>query len=260
MAERTRPPNSALAKVARRVKSVDDIKPYVKVLAYGHNGSGKTRLCASAPKVLIIDINEEGTRSAAGSGTGAKYLEANTWKDVGDFYWYLKSGKHPYKTVALDTVTAMQNMAMSFVLGEAEERDPTRERSMPDKRSYGRAGELVKGMLLAYRNLPMHVIFTAQERTIKDEDTEEITDVTVDLPAGSRGVAMGCVGILGRMQPRQVRSVNRTTRKKTKKWVDTMVVGPHELIHTKDRTYNLAPVVVNPTMPMFIEAWQNVAS
>jgi len=204
VADRTRPDDAEIEALVKGIRSVDQVSPYCKVLVYGLNGSGKTRLAASAPKCLILDINEQGTRSAAGKGTGAKYRTISNWNQIGAMYWYLKSGNHPYKSVALDTLTAMQEMAMAFVLGEAEERDPTRERSMPDKRSYGRAGQLMKGMMLAYRNLPMHVIFTAQERSIRDEDTEEIVDITVDLPAGSRSTAMGCVGILGRMAPQEI--------------------------------------------------------
>lgn len=253
MANRTEPPSARVAAIKKRIHSVDQHSPFAKCLVFGVNGIGKTRFAASSPKAVIVDINEEGTRSAKGSG--ARVFEADTWGDIGDIYWYLKAGKHPFESVSLDTLTAMQNMAMSFVLGEAEDRDPTRERSMPDKRSYGRAGELMKGMMLAYRNLPMHVVFTAQERTIRDEDTDEIIDVTVDLPAGSRGTAMGCVGVLGRMTTKEVRARNKKTRKVTKKWVDHLQVGPHEIIRTKDRTGVLPPVLRNPTMGDIIDAW-----
>lgn len=252
MAARTKPPSEEVKALAKRIRSVDEVSPYVKVLVYGANGTGKTRFAASAPNCLIVDINEEGTRSAV--GTGSRVLEVRNWKDVGDAYWYLKSGKHKYESVAIDTITGMQELAMSFVLGEAEDRDPTREKSMPDKRSYGRAGQLVKGMLLAYRNLPMHVIFTAQERNIRDDDTGETVDTTVDLPAGSRGTAMGSVGVLGNLTTKEVRV--KKHGKSTKRWMDHLLVGPHEVIRTKDRTNGLGHVVRNPTVPIVIKAWE----
>lgn len=253
---RTAPTDAQLRSVKDRIKDVSEVEAFAKVCVYGVNGSGKTRFAASAPNALIIDINEHGTRSA--SGTGAKVFEVDSWDDIGHVYWYLKAGKHPYESVALDTVTAMQQMAMSFVLGEAEERDPSREKGMPDKRTYGRAGQLMTAMMLAFRNLPMHVIFTAQERSVKDDDTGETELITVDLPASSRGTAMGSVGVLGRMQPREAKVRDKKTKKIKKQWVDTMYVGPHEVMSTKDRTNTLGPVLMKPTMPKVIAAWANI--
>lgn len=232
--------------------SVDEADPYAKILVYGKNGAGKTRLAASAPNCLILDINERGTRSAKGSG--AKVWSVSKWTDIGEVYWALKAGDHGYESVAIDTLTAMQNLAMRFVMGEAEERDPNRESGMPDKRTYGRAGELMKTQLLQYRNLPMHVVFTAQERVITDEDTGETVFHTADMPAGSRSTALGCVGIIGRLFTREVKIRNKQTKKVTTKWADHMLVGPSEEYDTKDRTGNLGRVVKDPTIPKIINA------
>lgn len=250
---RTKPPAEDIKELVARIRSPGGT-PYAKVCVYGVNGSGKTRFAGSSPKVLILDISEEGDRSIKGV-RGARVLPITNWVDIGNTYWWLKAGKHPFESVALDTITAMQELALGFVLGEAEERDPTREKQMPDKRTWGRAGQLMKGMLLAYRNLPLHVVFTAQERRIIDQDTEELTELTVDLPNSSRGVAMGCVGVLGRMTPREVRV--KSGGKVGKKWLDHLIVGPNELIRTKDRTGALPPVIRKPTMPDLIEAWQS---
>lgn len=251
--ERTKPPRSEIEALKRTIRK-PGITPYAKVCAYGRNGSGKTRLAASAPKVIIANFPEEGDRSIKGV-SGARIVEIHNWQQVGTLYWYLKGGNHPFQSVSLDTITAMNGLALSFVLGEADERDPTRERQQPDKRTWGRAGQLMRGMLLAYHNLPMHVIFCAQERRIRDQDTEELLEVTVDLPASSRGVAMGSVGILGRMVPREVRVKGKTGVKK--QWQDHLVVGPHEVVQTKDQTNSLGTVLRNPTMPKIIQVWQD---
>lgn len=252
MTERTRDP-SRIRAIAKRAKSVDDASPWVKVLPYGNPGTGKTRLSATAPNVLIIDTNEQGTRSAVGSG--ATVVEAESWDDVADAYWWMKSGKHKFESLAIDGLPGMQRMAMDFVLGEAEARNPDRPSKQPDKRDYGRAGTLMAGMLLAYRNLPMHVIMTSTVRTIKDDDTGEVVSITLDLPAQVRGVALGCCGIMGPMVPTQ-RKVRSNGRIK-KVWTDTMHVGPDSVYETKDRTNVLGPVILRPTIPMMIEAWQN---
>lgn len=242
------------AAIKRKIVSVDDADPWVNILAYGRNGSGKTRFAASAPDVLIVDVNEEGTRSAKGSG--AKKYPVDKWGDVGDIYWYLKTGNHPYKSVALDTITAMNAMALKFCLGEAEDRDPNREVGMPDRRTYGRAGELMRTQLLAFRNLQMHVIFLAQERVIKDEDTDEPVLHTPDLPAGSRGTAMGSVSYIGRLYSQEVKVRKKGTKEVITRWEDRMLVGPHEEYDTKDRTNSLGinGIIRRPTIPLVIAA------
>jgi len=241
--------------VEAQIVSVDAADPFVKVLVYGRNGSGKTRFAASAPKVLLIDIHEEGTRSAKGTGA-MKFPKKGqiTWPQVGQVYWYLKAGNHDFDAVAIDTVTALNRLCLRMVMGEAEDRDPNRELGMPDRRAYGRAGELMREQLLAFRNLPMHVIFTAQERVITDEDGEEPVLHTPDLPAGSRGIAMGSVGVIGRIYRQEVKIRNKTTKKVTTRWEDRLLVGPHETYDTKDRTNNLGDVVRRPTMADIIAA------
>lgn len=239
--------------IESRIVSVDEADPYVKILVYGRNGMGKTRFAATGPKCLIVDIHEEGTRSAKGSGS--KKFSVQKWADIGDIYWFLKAGNHPYESVALDTLTAMNRLCLNMVMGEAEDRDPNREIGMPDRRSYGRAGELMRNQLLAFRNLPMHVIFTAQERVISDEDGDEPVLHTPDLPAGSRGIAMGSVGIIGRIYQQQVKIRNKRTKQITEKWEVRMLVGPHDTFDTKDRTGELGNVIRNPTMQSIITKW-----
>jgi hypothetical protein len=72
-----------------------------------------------------------------------------------------------------------------------------------------------------FRNLPMHVVFLAQERIIADEDEDEPNFHTVDLTAGSRGVALGCVGVIGRLYLKEKKG-------KSTKWETRMLVGPHD--------------------------------
>lgn len=240
------------ARVAKRIKSVDEANKYVKILVYGKNKKGKTRFAATAPNCLIIDIDEEGTRSAAGSG--ADVLELSRFDDVAHIYWWLKAGNHEYDTVTIDTITALAASAMRKVLGEAEDRDPTREVAMPDRRTYGRANKLVANLLLDFRNLPMHVIFLAQERTMKDEDDEESTTFhTVDLSPGTRTTALGCVGIIGRIYLREAPQKNLKTKTK---WEARMLVGPHEDYDSGNRIESLPNIIRNPTMPKIIKAWE----
>jgi hypothetical protein len=239
---RTQPSSETIERFAQGIQSVDKLDPWAKILVYGDNGTGKTRFAASAPKVLIIDVREKGTRSTVGSH--AHKREVSSFDEIGLAYWYLKSGNHPYKTVAIDTVTMMHAAAMEKVMQEAEARDPTREKSQPTQQIYGRAGKLTEAMLFAFRNLPMHVIFVAQERKVKNEDNE-VTEVTADLPEQARGAACDIVGIIGYTRRKRVNG----------KWTDELFTGDSKLYKTKDRTNELRAVTRNPTMPGIIRAW-----
>lgn len=239
---RTQPSTAAIESFAKGIQPVEKLDPWVKLLAYGDNGSGKTRLAASFPKVLILDIKEKGTRSTVGSH--AHKREVNTFDEVGLAYWFLKGGDHPYKTIAIDTVTAMHLAAMDKVMQEAENRDPAREKSQPSQPIYGRAGKLVEAMLYAFRNLDMHVVFLAQERKEKDEEGE-VTEIVPALPDGCRGALTACAGIIGHTRPKKVGT----------KWVDELFVGKSKLYKTKDRTFALKANTRNPNGPDLIRAW-----
>ena len=238
-----------------RIVPVDQANPHVKILVYGRNKKGKTRFCGSAPNVLVVDVNERGTLSIRGSG--AKVFPMRTWGDIDEVYWYLKRGDHDYETVAIDTLTALNALCLSHVLKEGHDRDSTKDPKMPRRQDYGKVAEMMKFEILRFRNLPMHVIFTAQERTVGDPEEGEDVVACPDLPAGSRGTAMGSVSIVGRVYRKRVKRRNKKTRRVVSKWQTMLWVGDHEDFEAGDRTNSLGKVVTNPTMPKVIEAATN---
>lgn len=258
MAKRAdKPIAKAAAEVAKRIKPVEEASSKAKVLIYGRNKTGKTVFASTADKVLLVDVDEEGSRSAH---SGAHVLEVRSFDEVAAIYWWLKAhtqkGDCPYNAVAIDTITALHAAAIRKVLGEAEDRDPTREPATPDRRIWGRANQLVNNLLMDFRNLNMHVIFLAQERVIVDEDTDEAALHTVNLPAGARGTALGCVGLIGRIFLKEVK-VKRGPDKGKTRWTAVLLVGPHEQYDTGNRIG--LPAVIKADMKTIIEAWGNHA-
>ena len=245
-----------IAAVKRRIVPVSRADPYVKVLAFGPNGMGKTRFGATAPKPLLIDINEHGTRSVQ-DYPGVEVFHVDTWPDLVYAFWMLHDGNHKYESVVIDNLTTMQHLCMRHVLGEAADRDPNRDPAMPSRQIWGKLAELMKPEILNFRNLPMHVVFLAQERVqeISDDDSDDgiVTTMHVpDLSPGSRGTATGAVGVIGRIYRREVRATVRG--KERSQWEPRMLVGPHESYVTKDRTGQLGRIIRNPTVPMIIAA------
>lgn len=244
--------------IEKRIVGIEEADPYLKILVYGENGTQKTRFAATAPKVLIIDINEKGTKSAR-KFKGGKVFPVKKWEDVTYLQWYLRDVNHGYESVAIDNLTTLQSLCMSHVLKEAGDRDPNKDPALASKRDWGKVTELLKPLILNFRNLDMHVIFIAQERTEGDED-EALYHVP-NMSRGNRSIATGAVDIIGRTYQKEVRVGRKKGKKRGKeetKWEPRMLVGPHEDFITKDRTGNLSRIVRNPTVPMFIEAAQSM--
>lgn len=243
------PKDKAIAYVESHIVPIEEAAPYLKILVYGRNGSQKTRFAATGPKTLIIDVDEQGTKSARKFKGGMVY-PAKRWQEIVWAYWYLKASDHSYETVAIDTITAMQNVCMKQVLRESVDRDPNKDPKTASQRDWGKLAQLMKEQLLNFRNLPMHVVFVAQERVVDDPDSET-TERVPDLSPGSRATATACVDIIGRMYQREVRGTKN--KKEVSIWEPRMLVGPHEEFTTKDRTGVLGRIMRNPSIPKIIE-------
>lgn len=246
----TVPKGEAIALVRKRIVPVSQADPYLKVLMYGRNGMGKTRFACTAPKPLLIDIQEKGTKSVR-KYKGVEVYPARSWKEVVWAYWYLKAGGHEYESVILDTLTGMQNVCMVQVLKESGDRDPTKDPKTATMRDWGKLAQLMKEQLLNFRNLDMHVVFTAQERTYDNEEEERMERVP-DLSPGSRATATACVDVIGRIYKKERRTALKGGKEK-KEWETRVLFGPHEDFVTKDQTGVLSRIEVEPSIPDILE-------
>jgi len=246
---------SKIQEVQDRIITVDKVDPYTRVLIQAPNKQGKTRFGASLPGTLVVDINERGTKSIRGF-EDVDVFHAKNWADVVYAYWFLRAScegktKKRYKCYSIDTITQAQHVCMAHVLKEAEDRDPYRDPKTPTMRDWLRVAELMKPQILFFRNLPMHGVFLAQERSIDNEEGEN--ERVPDLSPGSRGTLMAATDVIGRLFQKEVRAVNKSSGKEIKKWQTFMLVGPHERYPTGTRL-DLPRVLRDPTMEDFINA------
>ncbi|MGE3487467.1 MAG: AAA family ATPase [Nitrospira sp.] len=225
-----------------------------RILVYSRNKKGKTTFCTSAGQedTLIIDP-EDGTEGMVRRDPHVWHIDE--WSELDDAYQFLKLGKHQYKWVALDGLTRFSGMSLRFVRSLAEERDLTRTPGLVHQQDYGKAGELMKGMLNNFHSLRnMGVILTAQERVIEtegeDTEDEDFSSANVlyvpDLPKGVRSAANSIVDVIGRLYTVRIEHPKTGSMVVQRRlWLD-----PHEAYDTGYRSdYVLPPFVKGPTVP-----------
>lgn len=233
--------------VEAKIKRASELETNYRFLVYGRGGVGKTRLCATAPDVLLIDVNDKGWSSTK------RDLDPNTypveyWNELVDVYWYLQNGDHEYRSVAIDGLTAMQNLCMKFVLGDEASRDASKDPDMPSKQVWGKVGELMKTQITNFRNLPMNVIFTAMQRVRSSGEEDEETSVFIG-PAVSPSIMThleAAVAFIGYLDQREVIVKKGETKKKVRRRILTL--GPSTRYMTKDRDGQFESVIRDPDL------------
>lgn len=239
------------AAVARqRISRPADIKRYPKFLIYARNKKGKTTfgLSAGIDKTLVLDP-EHGTAEMKSKNPFTWSIER--WEDLDDAYNYLRYSDHPYQWVVVDGLTKFSNMALKYVMKLQEEKSLDRIPGMVQQRDYGKAGELMKDLLTRFHNLPMGVVFTAQERMQEAADSEEdedVEDVSVmyvpDMPKGVRGAANSIVDVIGRLYV--VR--NDDGKAERRLWIGESL--KYDTGYRSD--FPLPDMVRNPTVPKLV--------
>ncbi len=143
-----------------KVTNTNDIKPNIDLLVYGDAGVGKTVLCATAPKPIIISA-EGGLLSLRGSNTPV--IECKGIDDVNEAYDYLTvgKGKGMYRTVCIDSLSEIAEALLAEELGKTK--DP--------RKAYGAMNENMATLVRAFRDMDAHTYFTAKVRKIEDEET-----------------------------------------------------------------------------------------
>lgn len=157
-----------------KIRKPQDVLPYLNVMIYGDSGAGKTLLAGTAAfvkelsPVLFIDV-EGGTHTLSHFKDNSDIdiipdpEDGRTlkWTDIQKIYNDLYNGRHPYKTVVIDSLTEMQKLAMNYVLGNEKTADFDVEGNLPQFKDWHVNTEQMRRMVRAFRDLPMNTIFTA---------------------------------------------------------------------------------------------------
>lgn len=147
---------------------------FFKGLVYGPPGHGKTRFLGTAsldPRtapILILDF-EGGTQSLSGlPGEGKTYeiRKIRGWQDFNTAFAELKENERGWKSVGVDSLAETHISALLTIL-----KDEGGRRKDPDAlqiQDYGKAMIQVRRFVREFRDLDMHVFFTAHSREETD--------------------------------------------------------------------------------------------
>lgn len=240
---------------------------------YGRSGTGKTTVAGTFPgRKLVCDIKDVGDDSLVGVDD-LDVMDINSWEDFETMYWYVKKNPKEYDCLVLDTMSQLQQLAIRRVL-EDKKKDPDKagEWGSMTKQDWGAVASLMKTWIINVRDLPMNVVFIAQDRTFNTGEEDEAQGLDPEVgPALSPSIAKtlnAAVHVVGNtfIRKRTVRiKLKQKEGKMRKRGAPThreedriefcMRIGPNQTYITKLRkpkSLALPDVVVDPTYDKLI--------
>lgn len=239
---------------------IAELPSMMAVLAYGRSGTGKTTFSSTFPKpLLLLDVREKGTDSVA-NVPGIDVAHITTWQEFVDVYWYLSKGGHKYKTVVIDQVTQLQDLAIL----QAMKDDGKAETEAISKRNWGQGAGLLKSWLLNFRDLidqDIHVVFLAHDRVTAggDEDQEDQLEPSIGarvMPSVA-SFLYGAVKMIGNTFIRETFTIVDKRKKRSVEYA--MRIGPHASYTTKTRSpvgVTAPDVIVDPSYDKLVAVMQ----
>ena len=225
---------------------------------YGRSGTGKTTVACTFPTpILLMDVNDKGDDSVL-DVEDVEVMDVRLWEDFEMTYWFLIQHPDSFKTLVVDTVSQLQTVCISRVLDE-KNKDPERagEWGVMTKREWGEVASLMKVWITRLRDLPMEVVFVAQDRTfnLDDEaDPEQMLDPEVGpqvIPSVVKHLNAAVHLIANTfIRERIIRKKVKGKMKEVKKKEYCMRLGPNPVYVTKVRKpkkIKLPSVIVDPT-------------
>lgn len=135
----------------------------VKCVVYGGAGVGKTRLCATAPKPIIISA-ESGLLSL--SDIDVDFIEIKRLKDLDEAYKALKDTSE-YETICLDSLSEIAEVLIASL--KPSYKDP--------RQAYAALSDAMMPMLRKFRDIKgKNTVFTAKLIKVQDEDSGSISE------------------------------------------------------------------------------------
>lgn len=141
------------------IKTFEPADHFVKALVYGASWSWKTTFAWTAKNAIFASAE---WWLLAVAEHRPSFVDIKSLKDLQELYDYLKNSKHNFQTVIIDSITEINDIIKNEI-----EKKTWRAMQLND---WGDLWKKIKWILRDFRNLPIHVLFIAQETFDKDED------------------------------------------------------------------------------------------
>ena len=156
----------------------------IYMMIWGRVKSGKTGFACTGPKPILMEA-EKGTMTVRKHKDLMVFPRKKDgmyrplrWKDTYDFIHYLRYADHDRETVVVDTMSALVRVGLRYINKDEEARDDARTPGTTDQRTWGRLATLVTEFMEELEEVcqtrGMHLIYTAQERTLNEEQADKL--------------------------------------------------------------------------------------
>lgn len=142
------------------IKSTKDIATDhgIKAVVYGFSGVGKTVLCSTAPKPIILSA-EDGLLSL--HGKDIPFIEVKSIQDIGNAFDFLKNNGD-YETICLDSLSEIAETVLNEFKKENKD----------GRQAYMQLSQAVTALIRNFRDLPnKNVVFVAKAKKEIDDES-----------------------------------------------------------------------------------------
>lgn len=151
----------------------------IKVCVHGRSGAGKTKLCATCPRPIILSP-ERGTLSIARENIPVILI--STMNDLAEAYAWVTTSKEAnnYDTFCIDSISEIAERIL------AEEK----RKSKDPRQAYGELSDQLQSFVRLYRDLPGRNVYMTSKSELREQPDHTVL-YSASLPgkANSQGLA-----------------------------------------------------------------------
>lgn len=170
-------------------KSATETVNSVNVLIHGTSGAGKTVFAGSGREGgkndLILAV-ENGTVSAARSGSKASVLPIKTWGELEQAITAIEDEPDRFEWVAVDSITKLQDLIWAHIMSSAVTKNPSRDRYKRELQEYGEAQARLREVVERLNNSDANILWTALSDLETDENGNQFKMPSIHGKAGQQ--------------------------------------------------------------------------
>lgn len=258
MTERTRRSRRTQTGRPTAITSLTESVMYHNWLIHSDAGVGKTVLVGTAPRLLFLTIEAEGTQSAAYAGSTADQWVLHSAEDFEEAqeYFVNGSGCTDYDWVSIDSASELEDKVITQILQEGKKKNPRRSLDKMALEDYGVRDQRMMRIVDTFNRLPINVLYTAHTMDLDGQDDEGNETLTAMPMLGSQNngklsrKVCGKVTLVGHLEVVRGEKEEGSSRKAptVRRLYTEAVPG----IFAKNRV-GLGEYVDNPTIPLLLE-------